>query len=49
MQAKELYGRQLLLTPVEAQQLPAGTQKLPALKVTGQQVQCLRCGSQLQR
>ncbi|MFC6180406.1 DEAD/DEAH box helicase [Lactiplantibacillus daowaiensis] len=49
MQATELYGRQILLTPTEAVALPPGTQQLPAMTVTPQLVQCRRCGSVLDR
>lgn len=49
MQATELYGRQLALTPLEAQDLPVATQKLEAIQVTSKQLQCQRCGSLLER
>jgi len=49
MKANELYGRQLALTPLEAQDLPAATQKFVALRVTANQLQCQRCGSVLNR
>lgn len=49
MQATELYGRQLVLTPLAAKELPAETQKLEALHVTAQQLRCQRCGSLLDR
>lgn len=49
MQAQELYGRQLALSAEAARDLPAGCQVLPAMQVTAIQVQCQRCGSQLDR
>ncbi|MCT3313400.1 DNA/RNA helicase, partial [Lactiplantibacillus pentosus] len=49
MQAQELYGRQLALSAEAARDLPAGCQVLPAMQVTATQVQCQRCGSQLDR
>ncbi|WP_047998978.1 DEAD/DEAH box helicase [Lactiplantibacillus herbarum] len=48
MDPRELYGRQVPLTASEAAMLPDNC-KLPAMLVTKQLVQCLRCGSQLDR
>jgi len=49
MQAKELYGRQLTLTPTEAEDLPAETVTMPGITDTLGQLNCQRCGSQLVR
>ena len=49
MQAEELYGRQLCLTPAEARKLPVGTVRLASMQVTTTLIQCQRCGSRLNR
>lgn len=49
MESNEFYGRQVLLTPAEAVSLPAEVECQPAMRVTDKLIQCLRCGSQLDR
>ncbi|CAM3254221.1 DEAD/DEAH box helicase [Lactiplantibacillus plajomi] len=49
MDKTQLYGRQLCLTPAQAGDCPVGVQQLPALKISGDWINCQRCGARLPR